>query len=134
MPEMQRKRGEDPMAILSEEAKTIIAQTHPGLVATADKSGRPNVSAKGTFQVLDDEHVVFADVRSPRTIANLLENPQVSALVLDPATRHGVRVWGRADVLSSGELFDRLSRDLAAERKTEAKNFVVVSVDEYVTF
>lgn len=122
------------MAILSEEAKTIIAQTHPGLVATADKSGRPNVSAKGTFRVLDDEHVLFVDVLSPRTTANLLENPQVSALVLDTTTRHGVRVWGRADVLSSGELFDRLSRDLAAEKKMQANNIVVVSVDEYVTF
>ena len=94
------------MTALSAEAKAIIAETHPGLVASADGSGRPNVSAKGSFRVLDDEHVLFADVNSPRTIANLLENPQVSAMVFDPATRHGCRVWGKAEVLDSGELFD----------------------------
>jgi len=71
------------MATLSAEAKSLIAEIHPGLVATASKTGQPNVSAKGTFRVLDDEHVLFADVNSPRTMANLAENPQVSVLILD---------------------------------------------------
>ncbi len=121
------------MTTLSAEAKAIIAETHPGLVASADGSGRPNISAKGTFRVLDDEHVLFADVHSPRTIANLLENPQVSAMVFDPATRHGCRVWGKAEVLDSGELFDQVNGELAV-RKTQAKHVVVVRVDEYLTF
>ncbi len=84
------------MTTLSAEAQSLIAEIHPGLVATASKAGHPNVSAKGTFGVLDEEHVLFADVNSPRTIANLLENPQVSAMVFDPATRHGCRIWGKA--------------------------------------
>jgi predicted pyridoxine 5'-phosphate oxidase superfamily flavin-nucleotide-binding protein len=128
-----QSKEEKPMTALSAEAKAIIAQTHPSLVATADGAGRPNVSAKGSFRVLDDEHVLFADVHSPRTIANLLENPQVSAIVLDPATRHGCRVWGKAEVLDSGVLFDRVNGELAA-RKMQAKHVVVVSVDEYLTF
>lgn len=121
------------MSVLSAEAKSIIAETHPGLVATADGSGRPNVSAKGTFRVLDDGHVLFADIKSPRTIANLRENPQVSAMVLDPATRHGCRIWGRAEILESGELLDRVNDELAA-RKMQAKHIVVIAVEEYVTF
>jgi uncharacterized protein len=121
------------MAILSAEAKQLIASIHPGLVATADKTGKPNVSAKGSFQVLDDEHVLFADVNSPRTIANLLQNPQVSAIVFDAATRHGCRVWGLAQVLTSGAAFDRVNAALAA-RNMQAKHVVIVSVDEYITF
>ena len=121
------------MAILSAEAKAIIIATHPGMVATADKSGRPNVSPKGTFQVLDDEHVLFADVHSPRTMANLAENPQVSAIVFDPETRHGARIWGVAEVQESGELLDRINNDLAA-RKIQAKEVVVVRVDDFATF
>ena len=65
------------MAKLSEEAKKIISEVHPAQVATANKDGKPNVSAKGSFRVLDDEHVIFADLNSPRTVANLRENPQI---------------------------------------------------------
>jgi len=121
------------MAILSAEAKAIIAETHPGWVATADKAGQPNVSAKGSFRVLDDEHVLFADIASPRTMANLAENPLVAAIVYDPAARRGCRIWGRAEVASSGELLERVNRELAA-RNMQAKHVVVVAVSEYATF
>ncbi len=121
------------MTKLSEEAKNLISTTHPGLVATADRTGRPNISPKGSFRVLDDEHVLFADVHSPRTIANLQENPQVSAIVFDPATRHGCRVWGQAEIITSGQLFDRINADLAA-RKMQAQHIVVISVDDFLTF
>ena len=66
------------MTKLSEEAKALIKDTHPGFIATASASGRPNVSLKGSLRVLDDEHIVFADIHSPNTIANLVENPLVA--------------------------------------------------------
>ena len=121
------------MAVLSSEAKTMIATMHPGMIATADASGRPNVSPKGSFMVLDDEHVAFADVHSPHTISNLRQNPQVSAIVYDAATRHGCRVWGKAEIMTSGEVFDKLTAALAARNMT-ANHVVVVSVDEFMTF
>ncbi len=121
------------MAKLSEEAKQFIQSTHPGLVATASSSGMPNVSPKGSFQVLDDEHVLFANIHSPRSVANIVENPQVSAIVFDPATRHGCRIWGKAEVVRAGELFDRINTALAA-RKMQASDVVVISVDDFLTF
>ena len=121
------------MAAISAEAKSVIAEIHPGLIATADASGKPNVSAKGTFRVLDDEHVMFADVNSPRTIANLRQNPQVSAIVLDPASRRGCRVWGKAEIIESGPLFDEVNAGLAA-RNIQAKHVVVVAVDDCLVF
>lgn len=121
------------MAILSAEAKALIAEIHPGFIATADAQGKPNVSAKGTFRVQDDEHVLFADVSSPRTIANLLANPQVSGIVLDPATRHGCRIWGRAEVITSGDLLDGVNRVLV-ERNIQAKHVVLITVEEHATF
>jgi len=33
------------MAKLSDEAKTMIAEIRPGMIATASKDGKPNVSA-----------------------------------------------------------------------------------------
>ena len=121
------------MAKLSDEAKQLIQVTHPGMVATADKSGMPNVSPKGSFQVLDDEHVAFANVHSPRSMANIAENPQVSAIVFDPATRHGCRVWGKAEVVTAGAVFERIAAALAA-RNMKATEVVVISVDQFATF
>jgi len=121
------------MKTLSTEAKALIKDTSPGFIATASLTGRPNVSPKGSLRVLDDEHIVFADIHSPNTIANLTDNPQVAALVFDPATRHGCRVWGSAEVLSSGELFDRTNLELA-NRNMHANHIVVVGVDDFVVF
>ena len=121
------------MAKLTREAKKIIGELGPALIATASKDGKPNVSVKGSFRVLDDEHVVFANIASPRTIANLRENPQLSAIVFDPSTRNGCRIWGKAEILDSGALFDSISAELAA-RKMKVKHLVKVTVEEVVTF
>ena len=120
------------MAKLTDEAKKIISEFGPGLIATAGKDGKPNVSPKGSFRILDDEHVVFADIASPRTVANLMENPQVSAMVFDRSTRKGCRIWGKAEILDSGSLFDSISAEYAA-KKMRVKHLVKINVEEVVT-
>jgi len=122
------------MAKLSDEAKKAIAELGPALIATASKDGKPNVSAKGSFRVLDDEHVIFADMASPRTMANLKENPQLSAILFDRSTRKGCRIWGKAvEISDSGDLFDSVSAEYAP-RGMKVKHVVKVAVDEVVTF
>ena len=113
---------------LSETVKEIIAEVRPGLVATASKNGKPNVSAKGSFRVLDDDHVAFADIASPRTIANLRENPEVSILVLDPKAMKGCRVWGTGEIFESGELFEQFSKEFAA-RDMKVNHVVRIAVE-----
>ena len=85
------------------------------------------------MRVLDDEHVIFADVASPRTIANIKDNGQVAIICLDAATRKGCRMWGKGEILSSGELFDKVSAEMAA-RNMKPKHVVKVAVDEVETF
>jgi len=121
------------MAKLSEEAKKIISEVMPALVATAGKDGKPNVSPKGSFYVLDDEHVAFAEIASPRTLANLQENPQLSAIVFDPATRKGCRIWGTAEILDSGDLFDAIAAKYSG-MGMKVRHLVKVAVEEAVTF
>ncbi len=116
---------------LSEEAKKLIGEIHPALVATVSKDGKPNVSAKGSFRVLDDDHVVFTDVKSPRTVANLKENPQVSIICLD-SNRRSCRIWGTAEVLKSGPLYDEAAKSMAA-RNIKPDHVVKVRVDEVQT-
>jgi len=120
------------MAKLTEEAKKALGEIRPALVATAGKSGKPNVSAKGSLQVLDDEHIIFADVNSPRTIANIKENPQVAVICLDAASRKSCRIWGKAEVLTSGEIFDKVSSAMSA-RNMKVKDVVKITVDQVET-
>jgi predicted pyridoxine 5'-phosphate oxidase superfamily flavin-nucleotide-binding protein len=118
-----------PVGMLSEQLKETVAEIRPGIIATASRDGRPNVSAKGSLRVLDDDHVVFADISSPRTVQNLRENPQVSILVLHPKSMRGCRIWGRGEVMDSGELFDKLSEEFAA-KNMRVNNVVKVAVEE----
>jgi len=117
------------MAKLPEEAKKIISRVLPAFIATASKKGKPNVSPKGSFRVLDDEHVVFAEMASPRTIANLRENPQVSAMVFDPATWGGCRIWGKAEIIDSGPLFDSFKAEFA-RLKMDVHSIVRIAVEK----
>ena len=117
------------MGKLSDKIMETIAEIRPGIIATSSKDGRPNVSAKGSFRVLDDEHVVFADISSPRTIANLRENPQVSILVVHPKSMKGCRIWGRGEILDSGEIFDQMSKEFA-ERNLKVNHVVKIIVEE----
>lgn len=120
------------MAKLTEEAKQAIGEIRPSLVATASKTGKPNVSAKGSLRVLDDDHVVFADVASPRTVANIKENPQVAIICLDTEKRKSCRIWGKAEVMDSGALFDETTAAMA-KMNMKVRNVVKVAVDELET-
>ena len=121
------------MAKLTAEMKKAIGEIRPSLVATASKTGKPNVSAKGSLQVLDDEHLLFADVASPRTITNIKENPQVSVICLDAASRKGCRIWGKGEIITSGELFDKMAAEMAS-RNMKVKNVVKITVEEEEAF
>jgi len=118
------------MAKLTEEARKAIAEGSPGLIATASKSGKPNVSLKGSLRVLDDETIVFADVASPRTVANIRENPQVAAYCLNRETNKGCRIWGTGTVIDSGPVFDDVSAQMAKMNMT-VNHAVTVAVEEF---
>ncbi len=121
------------MAKLSEDARKMIGELKVAMVATASKSGKPNVSPKGSFRVLDDEHVAFGNARSPRTMANLKENPQVTAILFDPATRKGCRVWGKAQILNSGPQLKAMADEYAA-RNVKVTELVVIAIEDFATF
>ena len=78
-----------------------------GWVATASRDGIPNVSIKGSLRLLDDEHLVFADLFSLKTRKNLRENPKVAIMVYDGESRRGYAFKGSAEQIDSGPLFDK---------------------------
>ena len=87
--------------------KRVVEEQRLGFVATVCSDGTPNLSPKGTTAVWDDDHLVFANIRSPGTIANLRHNASVEINVVDPFVRRGYRFKGIASVLESGASYDR---------------------------
>lgn len=80
----------------------IVEKQRLGFVATVSASGEPNLSPKGTFVVVDDRTLAFGEIRSPNTIANLRERPQVEVNFVDPLSRKGFRARGTASVHPRG--------------------------------
>ncbi len=96
------------MGLLTNEIKNIIEQQKLGYVATVSPDNTPNLSPKGTISVWDDEHLVFADIKSPKTMANLEKNPSVEINVVDPITRKGYRFKGTGTIFSSGQEYEKI--------------------------
>ncbi|WP_432472845.1 pyridoxamine 5'-phosphate oxidase family protein [Amphritea sp. HPY] len=97
------------MGILTDEMKLLIAQHRLGFVATVNENGTPNLSPKGTMVVLDDNHILFGEVRSPNTVSNLQRNPAVEINIVDPLSRKGFRFKGVARYIErDSPAFDEL--------------------------
>jgi hypothetical protein len=101
------------MAKLTEHMKQLIKQQPVALVATSDSLGRPNVSPKGILIILDDDKLVFADLLSLKTRANLRADPHLALAVVDAQTHEGYQIKGRAELLDRGPLYERVADLLA---------------------
>jgi predicted pyridoxine 5'-phosphate oxidase superfamily flavin-nucleotide-binding protein len=117
---------------LTPDMQRVVLEQSLGFVATVTPDGRPNLSPKGTTTVWDDDHLVFADVASPGTVANLAGNPHVEVNVVDPILRKGYRFRGTAVAHSAGETYERglgvlRERGLSADRD-RVRHVVVIEV------
>jgi predicted pyridoxine 5'-phosphate oxidase superfamily flavin-nucleotide-binding protein len=122
------------MAKLSDEMKELVRRQRLGFIATVCADGSPNLSPKGTLTVLDDHHLIFADLNSPGTIANLRVNPGIEVNVVDHLLRKGYRFKGTAKVIDSGPDLDKYvaffsnAGMLDAPRRIRA--IVIIQVDK----
>ena len=92
---------------LTEDMKRIVSEQRLGFIASICPDGTPNLSPKGTTAVWDDEHLIFANICSPGTIANVQRQPIVEINVVDPVARKGYRFKGPATVYKEGPLFEQ---------------------------
>jgi predicted pyridoxine 5'-phosphate oxidase superfamily flavin-nucleotide-binding protein len=95
------------MGILTTEMQRVVEEQRLGFVATVCPDGSPNLSPKGTTAVWDGDHLAFANIASPRTVANLRHNPRVEVNVVDQFVRKGFRFKGVASILESGASYDQ---------------------------
>jgi predicted pyridoxine 5'-phosphate oxidase superfamily flavin-nucleotide-binding protein len=114
------------MGIISADMKRVVEEQRLGFVATVCPDGTPNLSPKGTTAVWDADHLVFANIRSPGTLANLRQNANVEVNVVDPFVRKGYRFKGVASVLASGPLYDQVIAFYKARGSVSAIREVVM--------
>ena len=114
------------MAKLTQEMKDMLA-AQQCFVATAALDGTPNIGAKGSTHVLDDEHIAFFELTGGRTWENLQKNPKVAIAVADKSKLQGYRFVGKAELITEGELYEG-ARKLAELIKSPAPPKAAVKV------
>lgn len=122
---------------LTADMKRVVTEQRLAFVATVCPDGTPNLSPKGTIAVWDDDHLVFADIHSPGTVANIKKNSAVEVNVVDPFARKGYRFKGVGEVIVDGTLFEEIMHfyrsrwvDTARSRAEPAiRGFVLIRVE-----
>ena len=94
--------------MITPEIKNFLKIQKLGYVATVSSDGLPNISPKGTIIAWSSEILAFADIRSPDTVKNLQNNPNVEINVIDPLLRKGYLFKGVARLINSGLQYDEI--------------------------
>lgn len=120
------------MGALTPDMQRLIREQMLGFVASVDEDGTPNLSPKGTMVVLDDDYIIFGNIRSPNTVANLRRNPAIEINFVDPFVRKGYRFKGTAEYIERGakefaELYDRFEK--WGELRNEIQGIVKLRVE-----
>ena len=119
------------MVIITEEIKNFVNFQKLGYVATISADNTPNLSPKGTIMVLDELHLAFADIHSPNTVQNLKSNSSIEINVVDPFSRRGYRFKGIAEIISTGDKFDKIiSYYKEIGVKSSIKTIIAVKIEK----
>jgi predicted pyridoxine 5'-phosphate oxidase superfamily flavin-nucleotide-binding protein len=69
-------------------------------LATSNNLGEPNVSPKQLFLFKGRNKLIIANIASPKSLMNILENPNVCVTGIDIWKQKGIQCRGKAKVLS----------------------------------
>lgn len=112
--------------LLTPDHKAMAERSVLCWLATASATGQPNVSPKELFAVVDDEHVVVANIASPVSAKNIRANAQVCLSFVDVFAQKGYKVTGEArDIIPADAEFARWAEPL---QKTAGDRFPIRSV------
>jgi predicted pyridoxine 5'-phosphate oxidase superfamily flavin-nucleotide-binding protein len=120
------------MGILTEDMKRVVDEQQLGFHATVCPDGSPNLSPKGSTRIWDDDHLFFADICSPQTVANIRAGSLIEVNVVDPFVRKGYRFKGPASIHERGStIFSQATARLRAsgsDLADRARAIVVIEV------
>ena len=112
--------------MITSEIKNFLNTQKLGYVATVSSDGLPNISPKGTIIAWASEILAFADIRSPDTVKNLQNNPNVEINVIDPLLRKGYLFKGVARLINSGLQYDEILQHYRDNGITSPINAIIL--------
>ena len=119
--------------MITSEIKNFLNTQKLGYVATVSSDGLPNISPKGTIIAWASEILAFADIRSPDTVKNLQNNPNVEINVIDPLLRKGYLFKGVARLINSGLQYDEILQYYRDNGITSPINAIILVDVSYVS-
>jgi len=119
------------MVKMPPEVKETLEKQKPIPIATASKSGVPNVVFVGLMKIVDDETLMFADNFFYKTAQNLAENPKISILCYSSETKKSFQIKGDVVVSKEGPDFEKMRAWVhGINNKLPAKSCVMVKITE----
>jgi len=119
------------MVKMPSEVRETLEKQKPVPIATASKSGVPNVVFIGLLKIVDDETLMIADNFFYKTASNLKENPKISVLCYSSETKKSFQIKGNVTLCKEGENFNQMREWVhGINNKLPAKACVMVKITE----
>ena len=120
------------MAKMSKEVMDVVNDPNSvKVLATAGTVLEINAVPKGSLRAIDQERLAFADIFGDKTNKNLEVNKKVSALAFKMSPVAGYQIKGTfLGFQTSGELFNRLAKEIKERIKLDIKAVGTIRVDE----
>ena len=119
------------MVKMPAEVKETLEKQKPVPIATASKSGVPNVVFVGLLKIVDDETLMIADNFFYKTAQNLAENPRISVLCYNGETKKSFQIKGNATIYKEGADYEAMKTWVhGVNNKLPAKACVMVKITE----
>jgi predicted pyridoxine 5'-phosphate oxidase superfamily flavin-nucleotide-binding protein len=120
------------MAKMSKEVMDVVNDSNSAKVlATAGTLLEINAVPKGSLRAIDEERIAFADIFGDKTNKNLEGNKKVSALAFKMSPVAGYQIKGTfLGFQTSGELFNRFSKEIKERVKLDIRAVGTIRVDE----
>ena len=119
------------MMKMPSEVRETLEKQKPIPIATASKSGVPNVVFVGLLKIVDDETLMLADNFFNKTAQNLMENPKIAILCYNSETKKSFQIKGNVTLCKEGENFATMKAWVhGVNDKLPAKACVMVKITE----
>ena len=121
------------MAKMNQRVREIFENQQTVVLATATKSGVPNVVPINAKKIIDDETILISDQFFNKTLTNMKDNPQVALTCWDKY--EGYQIKGKATIEMSGQLYQDTVRWIEEVGKRlnvplKSKGAIVVKITE----
>ena len=119
------------MVMLNDEMKETFKKIALFPVATASKSGIPNVAPIAFVSLVADDTIWLTDNFMKKTLANVLENPKVAIYIWDPESKKCFQIKGDVTVKTSGPEYEKMKKTVHEKKPgIPAKSLLEMKVTE----